>query len=472
MLCLPRVLHAGLRASALGIRGMPSFRTISGQLSTSSKANREDRRAVISIGKTGGRMVILGSGWGGLKVLSGIDTSAYEVIVLSPRNHFVFTPLLAGSAVGTLEFRNITEPVRRHNLQAHYHQAWCQKIDLQKRELTCAPALPEMEPFKLTFDKLVIAVGAHSNTFNIPGVEQHGFFLKEISHAQRVRASLIECFERASEPNVTDEQQWKLLHFAVVGGGPTGIEFAAELHDFIKDDLRRLYPTLIDKAQITVFDVAEKILGSFDSELAAYATRKFAREGIKIRTRTFIQEVRKNTLVLKDTGEEIPFGVLVWATGLTATPLIKAVEATHSKSMRLMTDEYLRVLDKEGKAIEDVFACGDCAEIKYNLLPATAQVASQQGIFLRKYLNAVAKGSPEPKPFHYRHMGSMAYIGGWQAIMDLGQGKNLPKSIRGYFAWLAWRSAYLYKSVSARNMVLIPITWFLTFVFGRDISKF
>ncbi|KAJ3178286.1 hypothetical protein HDU87_003598, partial [Geranomyces variabilis] len=249
------------------------------------------------------------------------------------------------------------------------------------------------------------------------------------------------------------------------------IEFAAELHDFIKDDLRRLYPTLINKAQITVYDVAEKILGSFDSELAAYATRKFAREGIKIRTRTFIQQVRKNTLVLKD-GSEIPFGVLVWATGLTATPLIRAVEATHSKSMRLVTDEYLRVLDKDGKPIEDVFACGDCAEIKDNLLPATAQVASQQGIFLRKYLNALAKGSPEPKPFHYTHMGSMAYIGGWQAIMDLGQGKNLPKSIRGYFAWLAWRSAYLYKSVSARNMVLIPITWFLTFVFGRDISKF
>ncbi|KAJ3158111.1 hypothetical protein HDU86_003063 [Geranomyces michiganensis] len=451
-------VRTALCANAPGSRPLAFAGTTNARLAICSIGLPGSQRAISSIGKTGGRLVILGSGWGGLKALSGIDTSAYEVVVLSPRNHFVFTPLLCGASVGTLEFRNITEPVRRHNRRAHYHQAWCQKIDLQKRELTCSPALPEMEPFKLTYDKLVIAVGAFSNTFNIPGVEEHGFFLKEISHAQRVRASLIECFERASEPNVSDQEQWKLLHFAIVGGGPTGIEFAAELHDFIKDDLRRLYPTLINKAQITVYDVAEKILSSFDGELAAYATRKFARDGIKIRTKTFIQEVRKNTLVLKD-GEEIPFGVLVWATGLTATPLIRAVEATHSKSQRLLTDEYLRVLDKDGKPIDEVFACGDCAEIKDNMLPATAQVASQQGIFLRKHLNAMAKGSAEPKPFHYNHMGSMAYIGGWKAIMDLGQGENVPKSFRGYFAWLAWRSAYLYKSVSARNMVLIPITW-------------
>ncbi|KAJ3175740.1 hypothetical protein HDU87_005733, partial [Geranomyces variabilis] len=201
---------------------MPSQATATGQLSSTPISTIIIRRTISSIGKTGGRLVILGSGWGGLKVLSGINTSNYEVVVLSPRNHFVFTPLLASSSVGTLEFRNITEPVRRHNLQAHYHQAWCQGIDLQKRELTCAPALPEMEPFTLAYDKLVIAVGAHSNTFDIPGVEQHGLFLKEISHAQKVRASLIECFERASEPNVTDEEHWKLLHFAVVGGGPTG----------------------------------------------------------------------------------------------------------------------------------------------------------------------------------------------------------------------------------------------------------
>ncbi|TPX56611.1 hypothetical protein PhCBS80983_g04418 [Powellomyces hirtus] len=408
-------------------------------------------RPATSIGKTGGRLVILGSGWAGLKLLGGINTKDYEVLMIAPRNHFVFTPLLASTSVGTLEFRTITEPVRHHNRKALYHQAWCDSIDLTTRSLTCMPALPDhTQPFTLSYDKLVIAVGAYSNTFGIPGVEQHGFFLKEISHAQRVRARIIECFEMASEPNCSEDDQWKLLSFAVVGGGPTGVEFSAELHDFIKDDLRRLYPSLINKAQITVYDVAEKILGSFDDALADYATQKFAREGIKIRTKTFIRKVEKNKLVLTD-GTEIPFGVLVWATGLTATPLIRNLSpAAHSSSHRLVTDDYLRVLDLDGTPIPDVYACGDCATIKGNELPATAQVASQQGIWLRKHLNKVPRNE----------MGQpMAYIGGWKAIMETPNESKLPKGIRGYLAWLAWRSAYLYKSVSARNMVLIPITW-------------
>ncbi|KAJ3003310.1 hypothetical protein HKX48_001822, partial [Thoreauomyces humboldtii] len=167
-------------------------------------------RHIASIGKTQGRLVILGSGWGGLKVLSGINTTDFEVVMVAPRNHFLFTPLLASTAVGTLEFRTITEPVRHHNRKAIYHQAWCDGIDLQKKEIACAPALPGMKPFNLSYDKLVVAVGSYSNTFGIPGVEQHGFFLKEIIHAQKIRARIIECFEMASEPNITEEEQWKL----------------------------------------------------------------------------------------------------------------------------------------------------------------------------------------------------------------------------------------------------------------------
>ncbi|TPX61758.1 hypothetical protein SpCBS45565_g07184 [Spizellomyces sp. 'palustris'] len=337
-----------------------------------------------------------------------------------------------------------------------------------------------MEPFTLSYDKLVVAVGAYSNTFGIPGVEKYGFFLKEISHAQRIRARIIECFEMASEPNITEAEQWKLLNFAVVGGGPTGVEFSAELHDFIKDDLTRLYPRLMDKVQITVYDVAEKILGGFDDALAAYATKKFARNGIKIRTKasslspTFIKEVQKNKLILKD-GTEIPFGALVWATGLTATPLIKNMEVSHSRSKRLVTDEYLRVLDKEGKPITDVYALGDCAVIKDQELPATAQVASQQGIWLRKHLNRVAAMRDDGKPFRYSHMGSMVYVGSWKAIFDTSGGAlETPGAggLRGRLAWFVWRSAYLIRSVSFRNMVMIPVHWFLTWAFGRDISKF
>ncbi|KAJ3178855.1 hypothetical protein HDU85_005049 [Gaertneriomyces sp. JEL0708] len=419
-------------------------------------SHRTPTRPYVSIGKPQGRLVVVGSGWAGLKLLGGINTAGYDVVMVSPRNHFVFTPLLASTSVGTLEFRAITEPVRHHNRKAKYFQAKCDSVDLAKKEIHCASALPGMGPFTLKYDKLVIAVGAYSNTFGIPGVEKYGFFLKEISHAQRLRARIIECFEMASEPNCTEEQQWRLLNFAVVGGGPTGVEFSAELHDFVKDDLRKLYPQLIDKVQITVYDVAEKILGSFDDALSDYAAKKFRREGIKIRTRTFIKEVQENKLILQD-GSELPFGCLVWATGITATPLVRAMDVTKTKNERLLTDEYLRVLDKDGNPVPGVYAMGDCATVGDLDLPATAQVATQQGVWLRKHLNS-AKTEESGKPFKYSHMGSMVYVGDWKAIFEAST-NNVRRGLRGRLAWFIWRSAYMVKSVSARNMVLIPVTW-------------
>ncbi|KAI9098330.1 FAD/NAD(P)-binding domain-containing protein [Phlyctochytrium arcticum] len=443
------------------------------------------RTYATTIGKSQGRLVVLGSGWAGLKIVGGVNVKDYEVIMVSPRNHFVFTPLLASTSgmsldhtdviaqcltlaqpVGTLEFRNITEPVRHHQRKAKYYQAWCDNIDIHKKEIMCTPALPGLKPFSLAYDKLVIAVGAYSNTFGIPGVEKHGLFLKEISHAQKIRARIIECFEMASEPNTSELEQWKLLHFAVVGGGPTGVEFSAELHDFVKDDLAKLYPELMNKVQITVYDVAEKILGGFDDALASYAAKKFARSGIQIRTRTFIKEVKDGKLVLKD-DTEIPFGALVWATGLTATPLIRNLPVTHTKSQKVLTDEYLRVLDTESKPVEDIYALGDCATIKGNELPATAQVANQQGVWLRKHLNAFTREGLG-KPFHYSHIASMVYIGSWNAIFDttggalMSTGSGGSPGLRGRIAWFVWRSAYLIRSVSVRNMINIPLHWFMT----------
>ncbi|CAG8783244.1 17300_t:CDS:2, partial [Cetraspora pellucida] len=120
--------------------------------------------------------------------------------------------------------------------------------------------------------------GANSNTFGIPGVGDYALFLKDISDARKIRQRVIECFEHASQPNVTKEEAAGLLHFAVVGGGPTGIEFSAELHDFITEDMARLYPNLINSVSMTVYDIAPQILGSFDQSLRDYAIKKFTRK--------------------------------------------------------------------------------------------------------------------------------------------------------------------------------------------------
>ncbi|KAG0318563.1 hypothetical protein BGZ99_005592 [Dissophora globulifera] len=438
--------------------------------------------------------MILGSGWGGFKLLRDMNKNAYKIVAVSPRNHFLFTPLLASTSVGTLEFRCVTEPVRDYTRNVEYHQAWCDTVDFDNQIVNCTPnlskvpamhtgapdgkqvAVDDIDKVKIDYDHLIIAVGGYSNTFNIPGVKEHAFFLKEIVDARRIRLRVLQCFERAEMAQTADEKNG-LLHFAVVGGGPTGVEFSAELHDFIREDCARLFPGLMSHVTVAVYDVGSTLLANFDKSLSEYCMTKFRREGIDIKTRTVIERVEDGKLVLKD-GKEVPFGCLVWSTGLTENPLTAALEGKvlKSKSKRILTDAYLRVLDTDGKVIPKVYALGDCGTIKDNELPQTAQVANQQAIWLRKALNKLAR-NPEKSmeeitaPFSFRNLGSMAYIGNMEAVVDLTKVNETAKN-SGRLAWVFWRSSYLSMSVSTRNKMLIPMYWFLTFVFGRDVTSF
>ncbi|KAF9431515.1 hypothetical protein BGZ76_000209 [Entomortierella beljakovae] len=455
---------------------------------------QQQKRGVRSVGKSQGRVLILGSGWGGFKLMRDMDKNSYQIVAISPRNHFLFTPLLASTSVGTLEFRCITEPVRSYTRNVEYHQAWCDSIDLEDCKVDCTsnlskfPATHITDPaeralsvesaskFKVDYDHLIIAVGSYSNTFNIPGVKEHAFFLKEVADARKIRSRVLECFERA-EMSRSNEEKKGLLHFAVVGGGPTGVEFSSELHDFIREDCSRLFPALMNHVTLAVYDVAPTILANFDKSLSDYCMTKFNRSGIEVRTGTVVERVEDGKLVLKG-GKEIPFGCLVWSTGLTENPMTASLEGKvlKSKSKRILTDPYLRVLDIEGKVIPNVYAVGDCATIKGHELPQTAQVANQQAIYLRKALNKLAK-QPEKAitdvtaPFSFNNLGSMAYIGNWEAVVDMTKiNENAKES--GRLAWIFWRSSYLTMSVSARNKMIIPMYWLMTWVFGRDVSSF
>ncbi|PKC03973.1 hypothetical protein RhiirA5_449905 [Rhizophagus irregularis] len=398
------------------------------------------KRNVASLGKTQG-----------YKLIQDMDTKHYEVIVVSPS-----TPLLASSSVGTLEFRCILEPIRKYSPKIQFYQAYADTIDLKQKIVYCTSNLERSKnKFSLNYDTLVIAAGANSNTFGIKGVGENALFLKDVSDARRIRQRVIECFEHAGQPNITEQEAFGLLHFAVVGGGPTGIEFSAELHDFITEDMARLYPDLINLVTMSVYDIAPQILGSFDQSLREFATKKFTRKGIKIRTGRKVKEVNERKLIIEEDGE-VPYGMLVWATGLTDNPLTRS-----------MGNQVVK--DKSAKS----YALGDCASIQDYDLPATAQVANQKAVYLRKVLTQIAKDNPimDIKPFKFLNLGSMAYIGKKEAVVDMTPVSN--KAIEsGRLAWIFWRSAYFTMTVSLRNKMLIPMYWILTWLFGRDISRF
>jgi NADH dehydrogenase len=151
----------------------------------------------------------------------------------------------------------------------------------------------------VAYDKLVIATGCRSASFSTPGVLEYARFLKDVREARAIRQQLLSCLELASKPDVTPEERKRLLSFRVVGGGPTGVEFAAELHDFVTQDVYRLYPKLKDQVEITLYDGSPNILGGFDAHLRAYAEKKFARDGVTVKGNSRVTAVGRDWIELK-----------------------------------------------------------------------------------------------------------------------------------------------------------------------------
>ena len=405
------------------------------------------------------KLVILGSGWGSYSVLKHVNKKLFDITVVSPRNHFLFTPLLCSTTVGTLEFRSIIEPVRNACKDSQFHLSSATYLNHQGKVLTCESELFPHQTYNLDYDQLVIGVGALSNTFNIPGVRQNAYFLKELWDARNIRNKIIANFELATQPFSTAADHDRLLHIVIVGGGPTGVEFGAELYDFLREDVSRLYPGLQKKVRVTLIE-ADKILGSFDQGLREYAERKIRKRDQFNLLQAVVARVAEDKVVLKG-GQEIHCGLVVWSTGLSPRRFTQDLKFPKDKYGHVITDEKLQVKDAPANTI---FALGDCAYIENLPLPSTAQVAERQGRWLAKYLNGQTQ-----KNFEFSNLGMLAYVGEYRGLSDFK-----PKffKLKGFHSWLVWRSAYLTRLGSWKLRLQVPIDWLKTFVFGRDISRF
>ncbi|KAJ9168911.1 hypothetical protein P3X46_020388 [Hevea brasiliensis] len=435
------------------------------------------------------RVVVLGTGWAACRFMKGLDTKIYDVVCISPRNHMVFTPLLASTCVGTLEFRSVAEPVSRiqsalaTSPNSYFYLASCTGIDTDKHEVYCETVsnggLPqEPHQFKVAYDKLVIAAGAEPVTFGIKGVNEHAYFLREVNHAQEIRKKLLLNLMLSENPGIPEEEKNRLLHCVVIGGGPTGVEFSGELSDFIMRDVQERYSHVKDHIKVTLIE-ANEILSSFDVGLRQYATNHLTKCGVRL-TRGVVKEVHPTKLFLSD-GTEVPYGLLVWSTGVGPSQFVKSLNLPKSPGGRIGIDQWLRV-----PSVEDVFALGDCAgfleQTGRPVLPALAQVAERQGKYLVELFNNIgkqnggkafsAKDFSLGDPFVYRHLGSMASVGRYKALVDLRQSKDAKGlSLAGFISWLIWRSAYLTRVVSWRNRFYVAVNWATTLVFGRDNSR-
>src|SRR5512140_564180 len=313
------------------------------------------------------RVVVVGSGFAAISFVRRVPLEPYEVTLVSPRNHFLFTPLLPGTAVGTNGYQSVMEPVRRARRGVSFVHNAVESVDLEGRTAT-GRAVDTGGQLSLPWDRLVLAPGTVNNTFGIPGVKEHALFLKEVQDARAIRDGVVRCLESASLPGVAPEERGRLLHFVIVGAGPTGVELAAELADLFDKDLAKSYPNL-PKPHITLVEAGSGMLTQFDESLRAYTRRHFARQGIAVRLNTPAAEVGDTYLNLKS-GEVLPCGLIVWSTGTAPSALVKSLPFEKDRIGRILTDERLRA---KGRA--DVWALGDCATPEKSALPQTAQVA-------------------------------------------------------------------------------------------------
>jgi NADH:ubiquinone reductase (non-electrogenic) len=394
------------------------------------------------------------------------------------------------------------EPIRsitRHKKAAvKFYEAEATKIDPERKTIMIddnSDIKGSTSKTEVPYDMLVVSVGAENATFGIPGVKEHSCFLKEIGDAQQIRKKIMDCVETATFKDQSPEEVARLLHMVVVGGGPTGVEFAGELQDFFDQDIKKWVPEIADKFHVTLIEALPNVLPMFSKQLIDYTEATFKEEKITIKTKTAVKKVTDTTVEAEATGpdgkktmEIMPYGLLVWATGNAVRPVVKdlmsQIPAQKDSRRGLAVNEYLVV-----QGTKDIWATGDCAVAGY---APTAQVAAQEGAFLARLFNNMAKSSEiedqihdlssklnltpgtnaadvakeiekhekslrrikDIKPFHYTHQGSLAYIGSERAVADVSW-LNGNFATGGSLTYLFWRSAYLSMCFSSKSTSLV-----------------
>jgi len=406
-----------------------------------------------------------------------MDCSKYSVSVVSPRNHLLFTPMLASSAVGTVNQRSICQPVRPEVARkgARYYESRVISIDKQTKKVYCQSNLGAK--FSLPYDKLVVGVGFQPNDFGVPGVKEHAHFMKETADAGVFKDHVLEKLEEASYMHAVDNdmdlskveeaEMRKALTFVIVGGGPTGVELAAELTDFLHKEGAKQYGHL--KSYVSVHMFTYDVLAPFDKHIQDYAVGHLVKkQGVQMTLNANVKRVEKDKIFVKTDGGSGPevsieYGTLVWCAGIKPHRFVSELDVCLDDSKRwILVDSRLQV-----KGEEDIFALGDCATIQGYPLPQTAQVAKQEGMYLARYFN---KGMPdEHPPFKFQSLGMMAYLGGNNAVMAQLPGVS---NLTGFIAFMGWRWVYWGLQLSIRNRYMLSTDWLRTLVFGRDLTRF
>jgi NADH dehydrogenase len=428
---------------------------------------------------SGHRIVIIGGGFGGLSAAVKLKGAPAQVTLLDRCNYHLFQPLLYQVATGALSPANIASPLRtifskQKNTEVLLAEAT--DIDVENRRVILSDGT-------LDYDTLVIATGSSHQYFGHDQWAQFAPGLKTIEDATGMRRRILLAFEAAErEPDPEKLRAW--MTFVIVGAGPTGVELAGTLGEIANDTLRRDFRNIhTAEARIILVEGADRVLPTYPPELSAAAQRMLEKLGATVRTNATVVDVRERSVVVRQGGnkvlseknssetaheEEFPTRTILWAAGVLASPLGRAVAAKTGapldKSARLIVEPDLSV-----PGHPEIFVIGDLANFSHQNgkpLPGVAQPAIQQGHYVARVIEARLRGKngKVPPPFHYFDKGNLATIGRGAAVADLNW-----LQLSGFPAWLIWVFVHLLYIVEFRNRLLVLVQWsWLYITFDRS----
>lgn len=397
------------------------------------------------------KVVIIGGGFGGLWAAKALGNKPVQVTLIDRKNHHLFQPLLYQVATAVLSPGEIAQPIRRilanaKNVEVILGEA----VGFDKE----ASAVLLGDGARVEYDFLIVAGGARHAYFGHDEWETCAPGLKTLEDAVEIRRRVLLAFELAERDAYLTGRQ-RELNFVVVGGGPTGVELAGAIADIARQALAKDFKAIdTRKARVTLYEGSDRVLGTFASDLSESARRQLETIGVNVVLNSFVKEIAPGRVKV---GEDwIDCDVVLWATGVAASPLGKALGVELDKAGRVLVEPDLSLKDHP-----NIFVIGDMASLVQangEPVPGVSPAAMQMGTLTASNILAEIKGNKRVD-FEYWDKGTMATIGRSKAIAQAAGMK-----FKGFIAWLMWLFLHVFFLIGFRNRVSVMFSWFWAYL--------
>jgi len=404
------------------------------------------------------RIVIVGGGFGGLSAAKALAKADVEVVLIDRRNHHLFQPLLYQVATAALSPSEVAWPIRhllRYQDNVRVLMGTVSGVDTIARQVLLEDG--GQEPY----DSLVLATGAQHAYFGHDEWEKFAPGLKTVEDATAIRRKLLLALE-AAEREGDEVRRKALLTFAIIGGGPTGVEMAGAIIELGRASIRGQFNTLApEDLRVVLIEGGNRVLPNFDEELSDYTLKALRRMGVEVELGKMVSQIDAESVVFGD--RRLETHTVIWAAGVAASPVAKWLGIEGDKAGRVKVNADLSV-----PGLDDVYVIGDAASLKQvdgKPVPGVAPAAKQAGRHVARVIEQKIAGLPT-QAFSYKHAGDLATIGKSSAVIDFGFTK-----VRGWLAWWLWGIAHIYFLVETRTRIFITLSWLWIYLTGQRSAR-